>query len=176
MHNRRRMWMAQGMIQKYNKNYLPKGADIIKLEVNCTLEEQAITKAESCLADSPPLDPGVSENVATVKLLGTRNKTMAIHKGVTSWWKSIRTKKENIGMKVWYRMRHKVPHDPFIRMAWGSTSQIGCHVKRCPNNYVVVCRYSPSDLVLNEAIYTPGTPCSMCPAEYPNCESSLCVA
>ncbi|KHJ99400.1 SCP-like protein [Oesophagostomum dentatum] len=175
MHNIRRSALAKGTVVKVNKNKLPKGSDILKMEINCTLEEAAVAVAENCFSNSSTLDPGVTESRAKVPLSKAPNLLKAIEKGVSSWWKQIRTTAPNIGNKVYYRSYHSVVKE-FVQMAWGSTNQLGCAVNQCSNFYAVVCQYSPSELVENTQIYTPGQPCKNCPTGYTKCSDALCSA
>ncbi|PIO63663.1 hypothetical protein TELCIR_14730 [Teladorsagia circumcincta] len=47
-------------------------------------------------------------------------------------------------------------------MAWAHTTQLGCGVKNCGANYVVVCRYSPPGNIVGQNIYNVGPTCSQC--------------
>ncbi|CAJ0605577.1 unnamed protein product [Cylicocyclus nassatus] len=161
MHNYRRAMLAKGEVVKGNGNYMPQGANIRKLTYDCDLEERAIDRAIGCFKTKIALGSGVGENTAQVALSSAPDKLTAIHNGVTSWWKQSRTG-PNIGNKVYYRTIH-TPSAEFVRMAWATTSKIGCAVHKCSSFYAVVCRYAPSDVQFEEQIYKPGKPCSSCP-------------
>ncbi|KHJ96618.1 SCP-like protein [Oesophagostomum dentatum] len=182
MHNIRRASLAKGGITKYNGNNLPVATNMYKMDNNCTLEETAAERAESCLTKTVTLPDGIVENSATV-MKPVANKTVAIEKGVSSWWKQIRTLTENIGNLVYYRTKHAAAEN-FVQMAWGTTDMLGCAIGDCGTSFAIVCHYGQSEVAYDEQIYLPASDianiafvCTNCPPEKPNCvDGGLCSA
>ncbi|KHJ86441.1 SCP-like protein [Oesophagostomum dentatum] len=175
MHNIRRSALANGTVTNTDGVALPKGNNILQMEIDCTLEAAATAIAANCFADSPNPGTGISENRAEVLLTGVPDKLTAIEKGVSSWWKQIRTVTPTISTTVTYDASHAAIID-FVHMAWAPTYKLGCGINKCTNFYAVVCQYSPSDLAYGNQIYEIGNPCTNCPAGFNTCTDYLCVA
>ncbi|CAJ0600871.1 unnamed protein product [Cylicocyclus nassatus] len=165
MHNFRRHQLANGHVAKNNGNLLPKATNMIKLELDCDLEADAIAYAGTC--------PNEVSDESTRSGIGEHYHRIAVSKAgpayvdglksaVTSWWKVVR-QYPGIGMAAMFRANHVgTPIETFTQMGWAKTSKLGCSIVTCSSDYVVICRYSPKGNVVDENVYIPGTPCSQC--------------
>ncbi|KIH51204.1 SCP-like protein [Ancylostoma duodenale] len=160
-----------GQVTKRNNNYMPRASNMIELKYDCTLEVAARDRAQSCATDEIR---GGLENKHMVAVSSVKNRIEAMEKGVKQWWKQVR-KDTPLGMAVTFRDHHQyLPIRSFTRMAWANTQKIGCAVKRCGEQWNVVCHYDPAGNIVNQPIYVRGKPCSQCPSRA-SCSNALCV-
>ncbi|KHJ89547.1 SCP-like protein [Oesophagostomum dentatum] len=168
--------LASGQVTKRNGNYMPQAANMVKLKYDCTLEISARDKAASC-STAENTNRAYQENAHILLKSNAVDRPDAMRQSVIAWWKQVRLD-EPIGAAVTFRARHaNMAVRSFTRMAWASTTNMGCAVKSCGDYWYSVCHYSPAGNVIGSQIYLPGTPCSACPANT-RCDYglSLCVA
>ncbi|CAJ0602188.1 unnamed protein product [Cylicocyclus nassatus] len=172
--NYRRSILAKGQVQRPNGNYLPTGANIIKLDLNCSLENEAIKEVREC-PTSKPRNPNTDmygknfDTFASSAVVPTYRD--AIKKAVTNWWKVVRTGTNVPGMQVTFRLSHvNQPVESFTQIAWANTRYIGCAIAKCSSSYTVICLYDPKGNNVDEPIYMKGSPCAACPT---TCDSAL---
>ncbi|RCN52281.1 SCP-like protein [Ancylostoma caninum] len=150
----------------------------LDFKYNCELELKARDHSRKCVptASDPATRPNTEENIYVVAKSDVPNRVAAIELGVKAWWKKVR-KDKPIGPALIFRDHHQSqPIRKFTKMAWATTSEIGCAVRDCGSNYVVVCHYSPGGNIVGQQIYRPGAPCGSCPANAQcNRQEGLCV-
>ncbi|CAJ0602108.1 unnamed protein product [Cylicocyclus nassatus] len=173
MHNYRRSILAKGQVQRPSGNYLPTGANIIKLKTNCTMEKEAIEEVRDC--------PTLKEAHGTYgknfdrfsSSTAIRNYEDAVKKAVTNWWKVVRTDNTGPGMQVTFRDNHVgTPVETYAQIAWADTKEIGCAIANCSSAYTVICLYSPKGNIPDQVLYKTGKTCSACPSGT-KCDSGL---
>ncbi|CAJ0602190.1 unnamed protein product [Cylicocyclus nassatus] len=160
MHNYRRGLLAQGQVQKNTGNLLPTGANILKMEYDCTLEKKAIEEVRNC----PTSKKGYGKNFITVSINGL-TWLEGVNQVVTSWWKVVR-QYPGPGMEVTFRQNHvNQPIESFTQMGWATSKKLGCAIAKCSNHYTAICNYDPRGNYVEQVIYQKGSPCKACPTQ-----------
>ncbi|CAJ0610005.1 unnamed protein product [Cylicocyclus nassatus] len=172
MHNYRRKLLANGEVAKNNGNLFPKAANMMKLELDCDLEADAIAYAGTCPKDVSHINRvDVGEHYHRVPVSSAPTPRDALKSAVTNWWKVVRSHPGPGVKEVTFRDKYiGQPIETFTQMGWAATSKLGCSVVKCSSDYVVICRYSPKGNIDEQKLYIPGTPCSKCPGK---CYSDL---
>ncbi|CAJ0601594.1 unnamed protein product [Cylicocyclus nassatus] len=164
-HNTRRELLALGQFTDNKGVTLPAAAKMNYLEWNCTLEKEAYEFLKSCPTEGYQRPNGnlpaqnfyrgvITEAEPTFRDM---NK-----KTVTEWWKKGR-KVNGPGKDLYFLLEHNSTEiKSFTLMGWGSTTQIGCSIAKCDDNWVEACRYYPPGNESDEQMYTPGRACSQC--------------
>ncbi|PIO68425.1 SCP-like protein [Teladorsagia circumcincta] len=187
MHNYRRSRLAQGMVPNgATGKKLPAGANINELSYSTDLEHDAQAYANTCPSSgsSETSRNGQGENFATISSSEAHSYQVAIFRvrfsvtfvfsvihfvctysdvqAIQSFWRVIHYNNINEKMMFTDALSQRTDMLQFTQMAWASTTHVGCGVKLCNGNYVVVCRYNPGGNTVNEKIYNVGPKCSQC--------------
>ncbi|EPB70747.1 SCP-like protein [Ancylostoma ceylanicum] len=156
----------------------PEAADMLKMKYDCTLEASAAAYAKGCSLTNSSVNSRPNEGENHWVALFTGDSTQDVPNAIDAWYSEITRNGLNKQMMYWISLETK-PNGPrsFTQMAWANTYKVGCAVALCGTNTFTVCRYSPrialsesdySGNIVDEKIYTLGTPCQSCP--------STCVA
>ncbi|CAJ0602185.1 unnamed protein product [Cylicocyclus nassatus] len=168
-HNDKRSSLAKGgQVKRPSGNFLPSGANILKLKFECELENEAIQEVQQCPTSKTPHD-NYGKNFGTSIVTSTYSD--AVDKAVTNWWDVVRTETNGPGMQVTFRSNHvNQPVESYTQIAWANTNKIGCGIAKCSSSYTVICLYYPKGNIVDQPIYTKGIPCDACPT---TCDSAL---
>ncbi|CAJ0602104.1 unnamed protein product [Cylicocyclus nassatus] len=172
--NYRRSILAKGgQVKRPSGNILPSGANIIKLNFNCTLEEEAIQEVRQCPTSKTPHSKyGKNLNTFASSTVVSTYKD-AVKMAVTNWWKVVRTESNGPGMQVTFRSNHvNQPVESYTQIAWANTKYIGCAIAKCSPSYTVICLYDPKGNIVDQVLYMKGSPCAACPTGT-TCDSAL---
>ncbi|CAJ0602095.1 unnamed protein product [Cylicocyclus nassatus] len=175
--NYRRSILAKGQVPRPSGNYLPTGANIIKLNFSCALEKEAIQEVRQC-PTSKTTNGTYGKNFDTfASTTLTSTYRDAVKKAVTNWWKVVRKESNGPGMQVTFRSNHvNQPVETYTQIAWANTRYIGCAIAKCSSSYTVICLYDPKGNIVDQVLYMKGSPCAACPTGT-TCDSAigLCV-
>ncbi|CAJ0602187.1 unnamed protein product [Cylicocyclus nassatus] len=177
--NYRRSILAKGgQVKRPSGNYLPSGANIIKLNFKCELEKKAIEEVRECPTYKTSDNNSYGKNFdtfASSTVVSTYRE--AVKKAVTNWWKVVRKESNGPGMQVTFRSNHvNQPVESYTQIAWANTKYIGCAIAKCSSSYTAICLYDPKGNIVDQVLYIKGSPCAACPSGT-TCDSAigLCV-
>ncbi|PIO62994.1 SCP-like protein [Teladorsagia circumcincta] len=147
IHNYRRSRLARGLVPNGpSGKTLDEGMNIYELAYNMNLEQEAQKYADTCPSMGSPLASrkSIGENFGMIPSSFATTYYDAVNKAMRLFWNVIRRNSINDDMLFTDQLWHKQPALlRFTQMAWASTYQVGCGVRLCADNYVVVCRYYP---------------------------------
>nr|AEP82930.1 venom allergen/ancylostoma secreted protein-like 14 [Heligmosomoides bakeri] len=176
MINYRRSQLANGLVQKFNGNYLPKAGNMVQLKYDCSLENSADTHAKTCSRTNSNAAADIGETIKNADVSTTvTTRVEGMGEAVKVWWRKIKTETVSIGMAVTFKSQHvNAPIRTFTTLAWATTTRIGCGVEKCNGFFFIVCHYQPRGNIVNSVIYQTGEPCTRCPSGAA-CATPLCV-
>ncbi|EYB93985.1 hypothetical protein Y032_0177g619 [Ancylostoma ceylanicum] len=174
-HNIRRRKLAKGKISGKDGKSLPNAANMWRIVYDCDLEKEAIEYASGC--PSSPSQPSersdLGENFGRLEAESSLNFKKAVRKAVAGWWDVVGSVNYFGNSVTYLEGYNEHPISSFTQMAWAKTEKIGCSIAKCKDQYVSICRYSPSGNIANEDIYQKGRPCSAKPSA--SCDNGLLV-
>ncbi|EYC26985.1 hypothetical protein Y032_0009g461 [Ancylostoma ceylanicum] len=169
VHNECRAKVAKGGIRMGNgisSRACPRMKKIPKYD--CELEKKAYATASACKSADPETE---NENWFTTTAATEKD---AATKAMESWSSEIATGHmlQATGSQNLLQPSLNIRH--FARMVWDLNTQMGCAVKKCSNDWHVVCHYGPGVGRLGSPIYFMGPKaCNQC---LDKCENdALCL-
>ncbi|CAJ0589209.1 unnamed protein product [Cylicocyclus nassatus] len=168
LHNMRRREVASGIVNNgISGTKLLQARNMKKMDYDCALETDAQNVADSCTLTQTPeaKRPTYGENIAVIEPNGaTYTNGQLLANAADQWFTEILRNGMNKETHFIPYFRDK-PLSPlrWSQMVWAKSNKIGCGIKNCFGLfYFVVCRYSPKGNVLDDHVYTTGTPCTQC--------------
>ncbi|KAK6060673.1 hypothetical protein COOONC_01665 [Cooperia oncophora] len=123
----------------------------------------AIKDVDRC-STSSGLVFGIQENIYSLPQASVSSRVNAMTEAIKYWWSQLRVV-GTVGTGVTFRSSQSgSPISYFTRMAWATTSRIGCAVTQ-----------KNKDNIPDTKIYTPGNACSQCQGGYRCSSDKLCA-
>ncbi|XGW25454.1 hypothetical protein V3C99_006681 [Haemonchus contortus] len=160
-HNDYRSHIARGKAPNgASGTTLPQAAAMMKVKYSCEIEDDMMDWLKKCKYESNPWTwrKWWGQSLWKTSKLNM-NKTQAAKACVREWYEEVKKYGAPQDLVLTLDIAFARNITRFTQMAWQSSYEIGCGVVWCNDMTFAGCEYSPFGNMVDDTIYTPGTPC-----------------